>query len=54
MIGLLTALSTSLIFMGGAMFAIEYRVAAVALTALGAGWLGILFGALRRAAQRQA
>lgn len=50
MIQLVGMLSVVLVFLGGAAFGLNHPMIAVASTALGAGWLGILFATLQRIA----
>lgn len=45
-------LAMGLIFAGGAIFVVGSEMAGLALAGLGAGWMGILFGVLMRAASR--
>lgn len=51
MIGGLVLLSLTLVWWGGALFAFHSYGWAFTVTALGAGWLGIIYGALGRSAQ---
>lgn len=51
MIGPFTLVSNILLFLGGAMFALGATGWALVLTAIGAGWNGILFATMQRLAQ---
>ena len=54
MIGGLVLVSLTLVWWGGVFFAWSSYGAAFAVTALGAGWLGIVYGTLQRVAQERA
>jgi hypothetical protein len=48
LMGLLTALSAALVFFGGALFAYGMLPLSYIVTAIGAGWLGIIYSSLLR------
>lgn len=47
-LGVVSSIATALVFAGGAMFAMGYLPAAYLVTAIGAGWLAIIYSALLR------
>lgn len=48
MIGPFMLLSVILVFFGGALFGLGFPVYALAVTALGAGWNGIVYATIQR------